>query len=131
MDYHPDVVWTTDAEAVDLPALSIMARSMIAARRALHGPLPSALIHDPALDLLLHSFVAKASDLSLDQDRLVAKTSVPPTTATRWIGALEQAGFLARSGPTISLSDAGVVAVVESLRAVSRSQWHLDDVDAS
>lgn len=127
MDQHPSEVWTNEPARLDTPELTIMARSMIAARRALHGPLPSAMIHDPAVDILLGLFVASAAEVI--EDELVKRTTVASTTALRWIGALEQAGLVVRASTTVRLSDAGLAAVTDMLRAVARSQWHLDGAD--
>lgn len=127
MDQHPSKVWTHEPASLDTPELSVMARSMIAARRALHGPLPSTMIHDPALDILLALFVAGATASDNSEEDLLGRTTVASSTAIRWIRALEQAGLVVRASGIVKLSGAGVAAVTNTLLAVARSQWHLDE----
>ena len=125
---HPhELVWTEQAAPLDLPELTIIAKSMIAARRSIHGPIPSELIHDTALDFLLHLFVAQFEHTEMKVEMLVLRTSVAPHNALRWIDVLIQYHFVEQTGSVVALNEKGSHAVATMLRAVATSQWHLGD----
>ena len=125
---HPyEAVWTEQAAPLDRPELIIIAKSMIAARRAIHGPIPSELIHDTALDFLLHLFVAKSEHTEMEVEKLVLRTSVAPQNALRWIDVLIQYHFIEQTGTVVALNEKGIQVVSTMLRAVATSQWHLGD----
>lgn len=127
MSHEPNAVWHTDIASLETPELTIIARSMIAARKALHGPLPSALIHDPALDLLLHLFIAEATQTAVKLSDVLEMTTIHDEGIFRWVAVLESYGFVQRSEAIIRLSAAGVDAVTLTLCAVARSQWQFSD----
>ena len=125
---HPyELVWTEQAASLDPPELTIIAKSMIAARRAIHGPIPSELIHDTALDFLLHLFVADSEHLEMKVEALARQTSVAHHTALRWIDVLIQYHFVEQIGTLVALNAKGNQTVSTMLRAVAASQWHLGD----
>lgn len=104
-----------------------MARSMIAARKALAGPLPAELVPDPGLDILLALFVGYASGRETGAAMLVDRIEIAPSIVDRWIAVMVQYGFVRVEGETAALTAKGVDAVTETLKAVAESQWHLEE----
>ncbi|MEG3123971.1 hypothetical protein [Sphingomonas sp. GB1N7] len=95
------------------------ARRSIIARRALTGRLPPAFIPDPALDFLKALYVAHAEGRGMSRRELCDQTTVAPSVAARWIGALvaedltfEQAGEVRLSAHGLSVVEDGIKAVI-------------------
>lgn len=128
MNHHPHNEWIAEFATLGAPELAVMARSMIATRRALHGPLPSELVHDPILDLLLYLFVAKTEGRQISCDELMGKTSTSPGVTKRWIAVLEERGYVSVNDDAVILSVDGLETVEATLHAVANSQWHLDEI---
>ena len=122
MAQDTETVWSKDAARLDRSELAVIAHSMITARRALHGPLPSELIHDPALDLLTNLYIAGVSDELRTIEDLAAATTVAMPSVRRWIKALAQYGLIDGDDHSLCLSDEGHARVSEMLRAVAASQ---------
>ena len=124
---HPhEAVWTAEAAPLESPELLVIAKSMVAARRALHGSIPSELIHDTALDFLVCLFIARFEKADMQIETLLLKTSVAPHNARRWIDVLLQYNFIEFNGTCVALNDNGTTTVTRMLRSVATSQWHLD-----
>lgn len=123
MSHEPNAVWTTDTASFEIAELKIIAMSMIAARKALHGPLPSELIHDAALDLLLYLFVAEAGQKQVAIEDLAAASTIYKAGAGRWISVLENYNLVQRQGEQARLSPYGLEIVCNTLKAVAQSQW--------
>ena len=73
-----------------------MARRILRGRRIRETLFPPGLFADPAWDMLLDLFVASAEDRRIYVSSLCIASSVPPTTALRWIDNLENAGLVTR-----------------------------------
>lgn len=127
MSHEPNAVWHTDTASFETPELTIVARSMIAARKALHGTLPTALIHDPALDLLLHLFIAEVTQEPVHLSDALEMTTVHDEGVSRWISVLESYELVQRETAFIKLSATGLAAVSRTLRDVARSQWQFSE----
>lgn len=76
------------------------------------------LFADPAWDMLLELYAASLTERRLSVSRLAERSSVPMTTALRWITTLELEGLVDRQDDPfdrrryfLSLSDAGVAAM--------------------
>lgn len=122
MDHTATDVWSKETAALSSAELVLIARAMIAARKSLHGPLASDLIHDPALDLLLRAYVADVEQEALGLGALLASTTVALAVGRRWITVLVSRDLLIEDGASIRLTAHGRSTMEETLRAVSRSQ---------
>ena len=103
------------------------AYSMLAARKALHGPLPSAILADPALDILLKLVVGRGERRDVTIDELAQGSTVPQSVILRWLKVLECAGTVDVTETedqrrVYALSDRGVGEMDAALTAVIRSQ---------
>ena len=128
MDHDRTEVWSTDTRLLDAPALEVVARLMIAARRSLHTILPSELIPDPALDLLLQLFLADVHEERIPPQRLATVVPGSVTSFNRWAAALVQYGLIDRDETGFGLTADGRSKMVQTLRAVVDSQSHADAV---
>lgn len=88
---------------------------------------PQEFFGDAAWAMLLELFVAEQMNTTQSEREVCEKSSIPRTTALRWLSAMEQAGFLWRAeGPAnvdvrlISLTEKGRVSVT-SILALSQS----------
>lgn len=122
MDQSTNDVWSKETDALSSAELVLIAKEMIAARQALHGPLPSDLLHDPALDLLLCAYVADVEGRLLGNGGLIAATTVAMPVARRWTAVLVSRDLLGEQNSEVFLTPNGRTVVEEMLRAVSRSQ---------
>jgi hypothetical protein len=128
MDHNTEAVWNTDTSLLDALELEVVARLMIAARRSLHTALPSELIPDPAMDLLLQLFLADVRGERLLANRLAKATFGSLPTLQRWAAALVQYGLIDRDETGFGLTADGRLKMVQTLRAVVDSQSHADAV---
>lgn len=71
-------------------------RRLLAARRARDEQLGADLFADPAWDILLEALAAEFAQKRISVSGLCEASTVPATTALRWIGKLEQKGLLVR-----------------------------------
>lgn len=69
-------------------------RRVITARRIRNQHLGSDLVADPAWDLLLGAFAAELGGDRIEVPDLCRTTTVPPSTALRWIKKLEADGWV-------------------------------------
>lgn len=77
-------------------SLANLASSMYQARRKRSMYMPAELFADPAWDMLLDLFVAGFHARRITVSSLCIASSVPPTTALRWISTLEEAQLVER-----------------------------------
>jgi hypothetical protein len=87
--------------------------SLLLARRARDGLLGKDLFSDPAWDLLLELYAAKLGGRAMTLPDLALATETPPSTAARWLSALNERGLtMSSAGPSgearISLSAEGL-----------------------
>jgi hypothetical protein len=76
--------------------LVVLARQKYSLRRRRNNLLPqvSDLFHDPAWDILLDLFIAAETDAQISESSACIASGVPPTTALRAIGIMEQRGII-------------------------------------
>lgn len=65
-------------------------------RRARHFSDLSAMFEEPAWDILLDLFISERENRDVSVSSACLAAFVPPTTALRWVGVLEQHGALQR-----------------------------------
>jgi DNA-binding MarR family transcriptional regulator len=80
--------------ASDTPAV---ARRLYRERRARDLLLGTALFGEPAWDMLLELYIAKAEGRRVTTMSACMASGVPPTTALRWLMKLDEAGLVRRS----------------------------------
>ncbi|MEG3163712.1 MarR family winged helix-turn-helix transcriptional regulator [Sphingomonas sp. PB2P19] len=109
--------------------LNARATALLAERRLRRQHLPPELFHEPAWDMLLALFVARDDDMPMNIKALVAMADAPVTTSQRWIEHLYKLRLIDRViDPTdrrrveISLSETGLDAVANYLRAIARAE---------
>ncbi|MBB5711944.1 winged helix DNA-binding protein [Sphingomonas xinjiangensis] len=81
-----------EAVAIDAPQI----RAVIRARRMRNQFFGPELFADPAWDMLLDLFAAGIERRQVSVSSLCIAAAVPPTTALRWIGTLNEAGLFER-----------------------------------
>lgn len=103
-------------------------KQLLAARRAREVFFGANLFDDPAWDILLQAYVARLDQERLSITGLCIASSVPSTTALRWLNKLEQDGWLSRRNDPldarrswIELSDKGLAAMESYWGTVWRS----------
>lgn len=74
-----------------------LVRQLIRQRRARERYFDSALFSDPAWDILLDLTIARAEHSRVSVTSLCIASSVPPTTALRWIKEMVNNGLLKRT----------------------------------
>lgn len=119
-------IWTAPDTIGDSERLSC-AISMIAARKALHGPLSSAILHDTALEILLQLFIAVSADQYVSVGQLAKSTAAPRSVIVRWLKVLECARTVSindggTENPKACLSAQGIEEMNAALSAVIKSQ---------
>jgi hypothetical protein len=77
--------------------LATIASSIYQSRRMRANYFDSNLLIDPAWDMLLDLFIQKIRGRRISASGLCLATTVPHTTALRWIVVLEEGGLLRRS----------------------------------
>ena len=113
-------------EPDDLHLLASAAAELYRMRRARDRVLGTGLGGEPAWDMLLALYVEEPSKLPVSS--VCYASAVPPTTAMRWIGVLEEQGLVQRVGHQrdsnlilVSLTDKGRTMMERSLRAMLRA----------
>lgn len=76
--------------------LGRLAETLIRARRLRDSHFDGDLFADPAWDILLDLFVQRSAGKRVSVTSACIASSVPPTTALRWIALLEERGLLSR-----------------------------------
>lgn len=89
-------------------------------RRQRRRYFPVELFAEPAWDLLLDLFQARLEEKMITVTSACIAADVPPTTALRWLGVLEQHGLVERSRNLsdqrsiwVRLTDSGMAAMVQ------------------
>jgi len=78
------------------PLASAQVRRYLRARRLREKLLPAELFADPAWDMLLDLYASELEDSSVSVSSACIASAVPPTTALRWLGRLEELGLIER-----------------------------------
>lgn len=100
--------------------LKMMALRMVAARRAIYETLPLAMMHDPALDILLALYRANANRLTVEA--IGDSSNVAPSVTRRWVAALADYGLVSNFGTHVSLSPMGLKKMASMLTTVIAGQ---------
>jgi DNA-binding MarR family transcriptional regulator len=103
-------------------------RRLLKARRMREQQLGAHLFSDPAWDILLEALAAEMGQKRMSVSRLCEACAVQPTTALRWINALDENGYLTRGedpldarGDWIELTAEGSVKLQRYLQDVALS----------
>ncbi len=111
-------------------------RSVIAARMAIGRSFPLGWAQDPVLEILLNLFDADARGDAMSVAHVCNAAMTPESVTRRWMKMLEceklieiQADTI-RLDPIVELTDEGRTRVVETMRAVIRSQASLLDISS-
>lgn len=78
------------------PAQSRLVRAVQTARKRRRGLFPDGLFSDPAWEILLELYAVHLDQLRTSITSVCAASSVPTTTALRWVAKLEQDGIVVR-----------------------------------
>lgn len=78
--------------------LTLLVRAVQAARKRRTAVFPEELFSDPAWDILLELYAAHLEQHRISITGVCAASSVPTTTALRWIAKLQQDGLVVRTG---------------------------------
>ncbi|WP_066726650.1 hypothetical protein [Sphingomonas pituitosa] len=120
----------TETESVETDASEI--RRVIRARRMRAEFFEGDLFADPAWDMLLDLYAAELEHRQISVSSLCIAAAVPPTTALRWIGTLNEAGLFDRKADPndrrrayIALSDAARRGMERYIGAVKRAGLNL------
>jgi DNA-binding MarR family transcriptional regulator len=93
--------------------------SLLLARRARDALLGRDLFSDPAWDMLLELYAAKLAGRTMTLEQLALATETPPSTAARWLSALDERGLITSVGH--SNDDFGTVVLsAEGLSKLER-----------
>ncbi|MET3726207.1 hypothetical protein [Sphingomonas trueperi] len=114
------------SETVETDAAEI--RRVIRARRMRADYFEGDLFADPAWDMLLDLYAAELEHRQISVSSLCIAAAVPPTTALRWIGTLNEAGLFDRKADTtdrrrayIALSELARRGMERYIAAVKRA----------
>ncbi|WP_437441240.1 winged helix DNA-binding protein [Sphingomonas morindae] len=100
-----------------------LAEHVLATRRARQRFLPTDLFADPAWDMMLDLYVARARQVRVGVSSLCIASAVPQTTALRWIKALTERGLIERQHDPV---DRRRIYVALSEQAVARMNGLFD-----
>jgi hypothetical protein len=99
---------------------------LLDARLRLEKHFGEGLFADPARDILLDLFAARAEGRAVSVSDCTIGARVPPTTALRWIGMLEERGLIARRADPrdgrrmhLGLTDRAYASVEAYLREIA------------
>ena len=113
--------------SVDDRYLVSVAQAIYASRRQRDRVLLGDLFGEPAWDMLLDLFIRGARGLRTAVTSLCVASGVPPTTALRWVGTLQEAGVIIREESEhdrrvayLKLSGEGYAAIRRCLIEVAR-----------
>jgi hypothetical protein len=76
--------------------LAALASSILSGRRQRETIFPTVPFSDPAWDMLLDMYVQHVAKRPISVSSLCSASSVPTTTALRWVGALVEQGLFVR-----------------------------------
>lgn len=120
------IAFRADTESAETDAQEI--RRVIRARRMRADFFEGDLFADPAWDMLLDLYAAELEHRQISVSSLCIAAAVPPTTALRWIGTLNEAGLFDRKADPndrrrayIALSEAARRGMERYVGAVKRA----------
>ncbi len=124
--HNETMAFRMDTDGVETDAAEI--RRVIRARRMRAEYFEGDLFADPAWDMLLDLYAAELEHRQISVSSLCIAAAVPPTTALRWIGTLNEAGLFDRKADPsdrrrayIALSDAARRGMERYIAAVKRA----------
>jgi DNA-binding MarR family transcriptional regulator len=108
------------------------ARRLIRDRRSRDNKFENGLFADPAWDIFLHLFVAGEMGQETSVNDACTAAAVAPTTALRWISALEKKGLVVKSfddrddrRTNLRLADQTLLEMRDHLRSIAAT-WGLE-----
>jgi len=110
-------------------ALAVAAARVYGARRRRARHFDSAIFADPAWDMLLDLFIARARGKHLRTTSLCIASAVPPSTALRWIAELARQGLVERR-PAIDDHRVRLIALSDKGYRVMRG-YLVEGIEAS
>lgn len=124
-------------ELPDLVLLKERVRQEYDMRRARNRYFPQDLFGEPAWDILLDLFGARLDERMITVTSACIAADVPPTTALRWLGVLEQSGLVERvqnvtdqRSTLVRLTDQATSRMIDyfkhSKSRSSRPTWSID-----
>ncbi|RYF24168.1 MAG: hypothetical protein EOO77_00605 [Oxalobacteraceae bacterium] len=116
--------WTSGGAGLDDRTAAMAARRMITARDALNSWLPSSLLVETALSVLLRLFVAHVEANHVTAEDLASSGFGAEANIVRWINALECEGMVALTTDgtgRCGLSPAGLEQMRSAIAAVVQS----------
>ncbi|NLS29313.1 hypothetical protein S2M10_43350 [Sphingomonas sp. S2M10] len=124
------LAFRSESDSVETDAAEI--RRVIRARRMRAEFFEGDLFADPAWDMLLDLYAAELEHRQISVSSLCIAAAVPPTTALRWIGTLNEAGLFDRKADPndrrrayIALSDTARRGMDRYIGAVKRAGLNL------
>lgn len=109
------------------PFTSARIRRYLRARRLRDELLPAELFADPAWDMLLDLYASELEGRPVSVSSACIAAAVPPTTALRWLGRLEELGLVDREDDSndcrrtfVHLTDTGRFGIE---RWLSQAPW--------
>lgn len=106
----------------DPDVLLAIAKAIYRGRQARASQFPGDLLGEPAWDILLDLYIEKGRGRTVSVTSACIASNVPPTTALRWLGVLEEGGWIIREEDVkdrrrkfFRLSEKGEIAVVRCL----------------
>ena len=117
------------ADSHDLPAPTSgeFVRRIISARAGRRQFFGADLFSDPAWDILLELYALHCEQRRVSVSKLCLATSVPSTTALRWLDKLQSDGVIERTTDPldgrriwVSLSPSGIATMTSYLRELAR-----------
>jgi DNA-binding MarR family transcriptional regulator len=115
-----------ESELDNSQLLSSAAAEIYRMRRARDRQMPPDLVGEPAWDMLLALYSEEPAKLPIST--VCYGSGVPPTTALRWIGVLDEGGLVERTKHhrdgrivLLSLTEQGRLVVERSLKAMLRA----------
>ncbi|PXA92620.1 hypothetical protein DMC47_23535 [Nostoc sp. 3335mG] len=124
-DRTDDFAAPDDRDGPPPPISAATVRGAIRARRLREQFFGKDLFADPAWDMLLDLFAARLEGGNVSVSSLCIASSVPPTTALRWITTLTDAGLVARQDDP---ADKRRAFIVLTARAVTGMQGYTEAV---
>lgn len=119
-------VWHEDGRQAPFEEVELrrVATSMLIARRALHGALPAALIHDAALECLLVLYLSPNFEAPFA--KLELEVASAPILVRRWLAAVAAEGLVEIGNGHAALSPEGQDRMRAVITKVIRSQRELN-----
>ena len=114
------------AQSETMPVVAF-AKAIYSARRLRHDFFPPAMFADPAWDMLLDLYVARAEGRTVSTSSACLGARVPQTTGLRWLDKLEKAGAIVRRAAADDMRMINVELSPQSYEAMTRLLTRMSD----